>query len=292
LAIVAPAAAKRGLELRQSYDPGLPAMVCGDPKRLQQVLLNLLSNAVKFTDRGEVVLEVSIVEQRPDRARLRFAVRDTGIGIPANAHKAIFEPFVQADTSTTRRYGGTGLGLPICSKLIALMGGKLELQSELGEGSTFSFTLTLALEGNGAAAPVPRPQGRILRSRRQLQILLAEDNLINQKVAARLLEKMGHEITIASDGCEALEAMEGKSYDLVLMDCQMPRMDGYAATQAIRQLNLEHRIPIVAMTADATPDGKRRCIESGMDFFLTKPVDAGRLFNLIEQVAASIPVCQ
>jgi signal transduction histidine kinase/ActR/RegA family two-component response regulator len=290
LAVVAPAAAQRGLQLRQAAAPGLPAMLSGDPQRVQQVLLNLLSNAVKFTDLGCVAMEVSVMKRGPEGVQVRFAVRDTGIGIPVQAREVIFEPFVQGDTSTTRRYGGTGLGLPICAKLVALMGGELELESELGRGSTFSFTVPFALAEH-SPAPASQPPGRIPRSHRRLRILLAEDNAINQKVAARLLEKMGHEVHVVDDGLKAVHSVGRTHYDLVLMDCQMPQMDGYAATRAIRQMNPEHPIPIVAMTANATPDGKRSCLEAGMDYFLSKPVVAERLFDLIEQISTDVPVC-
>jgi signal transduction histidine kinase/ActR/RegA family two-component response regulator len=286
LTIIAPAANQRGLELRQSSDPDLPDLVSGDPQRLRQILLNLLSNAVKFTDRGCVALEVSVKDRGPACTRVRFAVSDTGIGIPPEAQKVIFEPFVQADTSTTRQYGGTGLGLPISSKLVALMGGSLDLESGLGRGSTFSFSVSLPAAVD-LGTPASRPRSHIPQAYRRLRILLAEDNAINQKVATRLLEKMGHEVDIAADGLQAVEAVRRLQYDLVLMDCQMPQMDGYAAARAIRQMNLAHRMPIVAMTANATADSKRLCLDSGMDYFLSKPVEAARLFEVIEQVSSA-----
>jgi signal transduction histidine kinase/ActR/RegA family two-component response regulator len=288
MAVVAPAAAGRGLELRQICAPDVPNALAGDPGRLQQILLNLLSNAVKFTEHGLVSLDVSMAGSGADFAVLRFAVRDTGIGIPANVQQAIFEPFAQADTSTTRRFGGTGLGLAICRSLVSLMGGKLELESQAGCGSTFSFTARLALAPD-LPAPVSAAPDRIPQSSRNLRILLAEDNVINQKVAVRLLERMGHRVDIASDGREAVDAATRCAYDLVLMDCQMPNLDGYAATRAIRQLDPSRLIPIVAMTASATPEAQRRCREAGMDDFLTKPVVAARLYGLIETIAAGHP---
>jgi signal transduction histidine kinase/ActR/RegA family two-component response regulator len=285
--IVAPAAAGRGLELRQAYGPDLPDLVSGDPQRLRQILLNLLSNAVKFTEHGHVAMEVSVVEHGPAWTRVRFSVCDTGIGIPAPVQKVIFEPFVQADASTTRQYGGTGLGLPISSKLVTLMGGTLELESGSGRGSTFSFTVRLP-DAVELQAPAVRPPNSIPRAYRRLRILVAEDNAINQKVATRLLEKMGHDVDIAADGEQAVEAVARCPYDVVLMDCQMPLMDGYAAARAIREMHLPHRIPIVAVTANATADGKRLCLDAGMDYFLSKPVEAARLFDVIEQVSAAV----
>jgi signal transduction histidine kinase len=193
LAVVAPAATARGLELRQHLAEDLTQMVVvGDPQRLRQILLNLLSNAVKFTERGHVTVEASLARRSGDLAEVRFDVRDTGIGIPAEVQKAIFQPFTQADSSTTRRYGGTGLGLSICSKLIALMGGKLELKSELGHGSSFSFTARLPIT-TAAEPPARATECRLPRSLRRLRILVAEDNAVNQKVALRLLEGMGHQ---------------------------------------------------------------------------------------------------
>jgi len=288
MAVVAPAAAGRGLELRQTCGPDVPKTLAGDPQRLQQILLNLLSNAVKFTEHGLVSLDVSMAGSGADFAVLRFAVRDTGIGIPANVQQAIFEPFAQADSSTTRRFGGTGLGLTICRSLVVLMGGELELESETGRGSTFSFAVRLALAAD-LPARAGTARGRIPQSSRSLRILLAEDNVINQKVAVRLLERMGHRVDIAPDGQDAVAAATRSAYDLVLMDCQMPRMDGYAATRAIRQLDPSRLIPIVAMTASATPEAQRRCREAGMDDFLTKPVVAARLYALIEKIAAEHP---
>ena len=286
LAFVAPAATARGLELRQHLAEDLTQLVVvGDPQRLRQILLNLLSNAVKFTERGHVTVEASLARRSGDLAEVRFDVRDTGIGIPAEVQEAIFQPFTQADSSTTRRYGGTGLGLSICSKLIALMGGKLELKSELGHGSSFSFTARLPIT-TAAEPPARATECRLPRSLRRLRILVAEDNAVNQKVALRLLEGMGHQVDTAWDGEQTVAAVERTEYDLVLMDCQMPRLDGYAATRAIRGLERGHRLPIVAMTANAMADDRQRCLEAAMDDFLTKPVSKRRLYDLLEGLRA------
>jgi signal transduction histidine kinase/ActR/RegA family two-component response regulator len=286
LAVVAPGAELRGLELRQFVTEDLRHIfVVGDLHRLRQVLLNLLSNAVKFTERGYVSLEASLASRSEELAAIRFAVRDTGIGIPAEKQNAILEPFTQADSSTTRRYGGTGLGLAISDKLIALMQGTLQLKSEPGRGTTFSFTVPL---------PITTPPEslarenlcRLPRSLRGLRILVAEDNPVNQRVALRILEAMGHQVDAASDGEEAVAAIERMEYDLVLMDCQMPRLDGYAATRAIRRLERGRRIPIVAMTANVMTDDRQRCVDAGMNDFLAKPVSKRQLYDLLEGLRA------
>ena len=228
MAVVAPLAGVRGLELRQEFDSGLPDTLIGDPQRLRQMLLNLLSNAVKFTNDGGVTLSVATCERSQDNVDLQFSVRDTGIGIPAAVQDAIFQPFTQADSSTTRRYGGTGLGLPICRGLIASMKGRLEIESEPGCGSTFRFTIRFPIAAE-RAVPERTFQDRIAQSSRRLRVLLAEDNPVNQRVAVRLLERMGHQVDVAGDGKQAVAAVNDVEYDVVLMDCQMPEMDGYTA---------------------------------------------------------------
>jgi PAS domain S-box-containing protein len=281
VAVVSPMALARHLELRLIFEEGLPDTVMGDSQRLRQVLLNLLSNAVKFTESGSVIMGVSVLGGKDDIAELQFRVQDTGIGISPQVQQAIFEPFTQADSSTTRRYGGTGLGLAICRRLITLMGGKLDLKSEPGRGSTFVFTAVFPVVAR-SAAPTRPAQDRIPVSHRRLRILLVEDNVVNQKVAVRLLERMGHKVEIAGDGRQAVAAVQVVEYDLVLMDCQMPVMDGYAAAQAIRHLECGRQLPIVAMTAHAMPEDRRRCLDAGMDEYLAKPISAERLYDLVE----------
>jgi signal transduction histidine kinase/ActR/RegA family two-component response regulator len=282
MAVVAPLACARRLDLRQELETGVPRGLIGDPQRLRQILLNLLSNAVKFTESGSVTVSVAIDGRQDDSVDLRFTVADTGIGIPREMRQVIFEPFIQADSSTTRRYGGTGLGLTICRKLVALMNGALELVSEPGHGSIFRFTLRLGLAESPAVALSPAAQ-RIERPQRRLRILLAEDNAINQKVAARLLERMGHEVDLADDGRKAVAAVERAAYDLVLMDCQMPEMDGFAAARAIRLLDCGRTLPIVAMTANAMAGDRGRCLESGMDDYLAKPISLAKLQAGLEE---------
>ena len=289
LAVVTPAATRRGLELRQSLLPDLPAMVVGDPQRLRQVLLNLLSNAVKFTECGHVKVEASLTGRDGDMAELSFRVCDTGIGIPLSMQAAIFDPFTQADSSTTRRYGGTGLGLPICAKLVAQMGGKMEVESTPGAGSTFSFTVRTPVT-SAADSMQQAPIGTLPRSLLQLRILVAEDNAVNRLVAIRLLERMGHHAEAVCDGQQAVAAVQRNAYDLLLMDCQMPVMDGYAAARAIRGLEHGQRIPIVAMTANALADDRQRCLDAGMDDFLPKPVSTQQLYNLLEALRAPADV--
>ena len=422
---------QKDLELACFVLPELPEFVIGDPVRLRQVVLNLAGNAIKFTDHGEVVLRVEAEEIGPDSLNLHFTVTDTGIGIPKEKQKLIFEPFTQADTSTTRRYGGTGLGLSISMRLIEMMGGRIWVESEVGQGSTFHFTAQFGVAENAASRPTltdpavlddvrvlvvddnatnrqilertlrllahaahggierhgraqfaPRGEGRrsaiqpaggglsharcgrihadgtdstiarfvepghhhadlrrptrrwgalqrtrhrslpdqarapggfagraaagagFLRRRRQagssdhaahaargpspLRILLAEDNLVNQKLASRLLENQGHVVVVAADGAQALNTLAKQSFDLVLMDAQMPVMDGFEATAAIRRLEEATRahIPIIAMTAHAMVGDRQRCLQAGMDGYIAKPVHAHELFETIETVLA------
>ncbi|HEX5229299.1 MAG TPA: response regulator [Bryobacteraceae bacterium] len=426
---------QKDLELACFIPPELPEFVIGDPVRLRQVVLNLAGNAIKFTDQGEVVLRVETTAdfdpQHGDELALHFSVADTGIGVPKDKQKLIFEPFTQADTSTTRRFGGTGLGLSISMRLIEMMGGKIWMESEVGHGSTFHFTarfqtahnahvrpaisdpaalenvrvlvvddnatnrqilertlaywhmkpvavsnaasaLALLHEGKAAGAPfallvadchmpemdgfmlveqiqrspdlsdlvtimltsggqrgdglrckelgisaylikpvlqadlldavlqvlavrtgAPQPAHVITRhslreNRVPLRILLAEDNVVNQKLASRMLENQGHVVAVAADGAQALNMLDKATFDLVLMDAQMPVMDGFEATAAIRRLEESTRahIPIIAMTAHAMVGDRQRCLDAGMDGYLAKPVHAHELFETIETVLA------
>jgi len=276
----------KGLQLSTHISPLVPAVVVGDPLRLKQVLTNLLGNAVKFTDRGGVTLDVSAVP-RDDRVTLRFDVTDTGIGIPDEKQRAIFEPFRQVDGSMTRRFGGTGLGLAIASMLAHLMDGDVTVDSVPGAGSTFHFTVVVRAAGADAAAGSGRPAlpTSPAPGARGARILVAEDNPVNQRVAAGLLAKRGHAVTVVSNGREALEALQRGSYDLVLMDVQMPDMDGFEATAAIRQWERDtgSRVRIVAMTAHAMSGDRERCLAAGMDGYLAKPIDQRALYAAIEQ---------
>ncbi len=262
----------------------IPDGVIGDRMRLQQVLLNLGSNAIKFTDRGDVEVVVRNLPHEGE-ACLEFAVRDTGIGIPPSAQARLFQPFQQADVSMTRRFGGTGLGLSISKSLVEIMGGRIRVESEVGKGSTFYFTVRLPL----ATGPLPElepaasPPARALR---QLRILLVEDNPANQKLATYILHDRGHVVEVAADGQEALRLAEQSRHDVILMDLQMPGMDGLEATAAIRNRDIGgSRVPIIAMTAHAMESDRQRCLDAGMDGYLSKPINAGETISLVESFA-------
>jgi len=286
---------EKGLELACHVAPDAPDLLVGDALRLRQILVNLVCNAIKFTARGEVAVDVRVDGESPDGIRLRFAVRDTGIGIPADRQAAIFHAFTQADGSTTRQYGGTGLGLAISTQLVGLMGGELAVESAAGIGSTFAFTVPFGRSSEGAFKPVTRgvdleelPVLAVVESRR-LQILLAEDNEVNQELTVKLLEKRGHVVIVANNGREALSAMERGSFDAVLMDVQMPEMDGLTATAAIREgeRSTGRHMPIVALTAHAMKGDRERCLAAGMDDYLTKPL---RIVELVETLARLVPL--
>jgi PAS domain S-box-containing protein len=254
----------------------------GDPLRLGQVLLNLTGNALKFTSSGSVIICVMQREDHPAEVLLRFEVRDTGIGIAVENQQRLFNAFEQADNSTTRRYGGTGLGLAISKRLTRLMGGDMGVESEVGAGSTFWFEIRLSKSDHTRPGTLERSLGSADLQLRALhsgaRVLLAEDEPINQEVSRGLLEDVGLKVDIANDGSEAV-AMAGRSdYDLILMDMQMPNMDGMDATRQIRRLPHAKNIPILAMTANAFIEDEKRCREAGMDDFLSKPVDPERLF--------------
>ncbi len=273
----------------------IPGRLRGDPIRLGQVLTNLVGNAVKFTPEGEVTVRVRMERENASEVVLRFEVSDTGIGILPEIHPLLFQAFTQADSSTTRKYGGTGLGLAISRQLIGMMGGEIQVESTVGKGSTFWFTLPF-----GRVEAGPELQGRQTvpearagggegqdfiwnRSGHSPRILVAEDNLINQKVTVGQLRRLGCSADVASNGREVVAAVAGQQYDIILMDCQMPEMDGYEATREIRRMEGagEHRT-IIALTANAMQGVKERCLEAGMDDYITKPVDIGELARHLE----------
>jgi len=285
-------AQQEGLELNWVVESGVPDLLVGDPSRLSQVLVNLLGNAVKFTNDGRISLSVQISSVAGDFAQLQFSVQDTGIGIPAEKLECIFEAFTQADGSTARRYGGTGLGLTISRQLAQMMGGHLWAESVPGQGSTFHFSArfgiphTLQTAENALGLANPQSAGEEPSS---LRILLAEDNPVNQVLAARLLEKHGHRVAVARNGREALEQIEAQPFDLVLMDVQMPELDGLEATVAIREKERTTggHLPIVAMTAHAMQGDQERCLAAGMDGYVSKPIDIGQLVSVVESVVGS-----
>jgi signal transduction histidine kinase/CheY-like chemotaxis protein len=286
LALLRPTADSQGTALVGDLRADLPAQVVGDGLRLRQVLSNLLSNAIKFTRGGSVQLRVEALATTDTACTLRFAVEDTGIGIAADALPRIFEPFTQADSSTTRRYGGTGLGLAISARLVGRMGGRLEVDSAPGRGSTFHFTLTLALAPRAGANPRPATPHEEVRPLPPLRVLLAEDNAVNQALGLRLLAKLGLQVTLAVDGAEAVKKASEAEFDVVLMDLQMPQLDGLAATRAIRQLALPSQPLIVALTANAFSSDREACFAAGMDDFLTKPLRLDALRSLLAAVPA------
>ncbi|SEL96382.1 PAS domain S-box-containing protein [Syntrophus gentianae] len=298
----------KGIELSCHVANSIPSVLRGDPVRLRQILFNLLGNAVKFTEKGEVSLDVSTEEEMEQSLLIRFEVRDTGIGIAPEALTKIFDAFTQADGSTTRQYGGTGLGLTIASQLAPMMGGKIDVESVHGKGSTFRFTARLerqdstrevlnALASLGESivsrdeevhehSDGPKNKGEFS----SFQVLLVEDNPVNQALGLAMLEYFGCRTDVAENGQEALEAFSIKSYDIIMMDCQMPLMDGYEATRAIRQEERNRdggresrHIPIVALTAHAMEGDRETCLEAGMDDYLSKPYKSDELYAVLSK---------
>jgi signal transduction histidine kinase/CheY-like chemotaxis protein/HPt (histidine-containing phosphotransfer) domain-containing protein len=317
LAIMNPRANTKQLQLAVEIEEDVPQFVGGDPGRLRQVLVNLVGNAIKFTDQGKVTISVKNRQKETDRLFLYFAVSDTGIGIAADKVTTLFSKFSQVDASYTRRFGGTGLGLAICKELCSLMGGTIEVKSDVGVGSTFSFTLRyrvvaetshgsvfassnpLTTEDVAAASNADEeeelgPSSRaILRpDSARTRVLLAEDNTVNQLVAVGMLKNLGALVDVVADGNSALSALEKQTYDLVFMDIQMPELDGLETARRIRKLEQRRRLPhlpIIAMTAHALQGDRERCFEAGMDDYLTKPIDLlvlKKLFRKWQRVSA------
>jgi signal transduction histidine kinase/CheY-like chemotaxis protein len=282
---------EKGLQLSASVHPEVPGQLLGDPHRLRQVLLNLINNALKFTKAGSVRVQVRLEEEHDGVATVRFDVSDTGIGLSREQQKVIFEPFRQADGSVTRKYGGTGLGLAICARLVELQGGSMSVMSATGEGSTFSFHIRCGICSEPEVAPQKRPVEKAVRGgapREPLKILLAEDNRVNQLLVVRLLQARGHQVVVVGDGHAALDAIQKDSFDLILMDIQMPEMDGLEATRILREREREGRrlAPIIAMTAHAMKGDRDKCIEAGMTGYISKPIQPEQLFELMEEVMA------
>jgi signal transduction histidine kinase/CheY-like chemotaxis protein len=273
----------KGIGLAWKIGPEVPEWVESDDSRLRQVLRNLVGNAMKFTARGQVLVQVSARYDDGDAVELHFAVRDSGVGIPGDQLSNIFQPFRQGDGSTSRVYGGTGLGLSICSRLIQLLGGEIVVESEVGKGSTFRFWIR-ARRVQAVKAPVVAPAVAGLPAR-PLRILLAEDNLINQQVALALLSRRGHKVEVVGNGRLALERSAVERYDAILMDVQMPEMDGWEATRRIRarEQGTGVHVPIVALTAHAMMEALGQCLEAGMDSFLIKPFEPAALYAAIEE---------
>ena len=281
------AASSKGLALRATVEPGVPRLVLGDPVRIRQVLANLVGNAIKFTAQGEVVVRV-----RPGSGptRLGFAVSDTGIGIEADKLTLIFEMFSQEDESTTRRFGGTGLGLAICRNLVERMGGSIVAESTKGVGSVFHFEIEAPPVIRAAASDLPTGVAAAtdpLRGAEGLRVLVADDNATNRLLARRMLEKLGAQVETAADGAEAVARASEEAYDLILMDCAMPELDGIQATQRIRALaGPRGRVPIVALTALASQSDREFCLSHGMDGYIVKPFSLGALRETLARLAA------
>lgn len=290
LQLVRPRAREKGLELVSTISGPVPDALVADALRMRQILTNLLGNAVKFTDRGRVELRLDSRPAGSGQLLLDFVVTDTGIGIRPEHRDVIFEAFRQADSSTTRQFGGTGLGLTISARLVAMMGGTIGVESTFGRGSEFRFTVPCNLApGDTVTAPARSVADLAGVPPKRLRILLAEDNTVNQRLAKRLLEKRGHEVSVAGDGRQAVEAaMLAPPFDLILMDVQMPIMDGLEATRAIRQIENPQlsSVPILAMTAFAMKADQDRCLAAGMNGHLAKPIDPAELHRAVESFAS------
>jgi len=284
--VVRPSAGQKQLEFSWNVAPGTPDVLIGDELRLRQILLNLMGNAVKFTAAGSVATEVSATSSDGCRATLQFAVRDTGIGISAEKQGLIFEPFRQAEGYMTRRYGGTGLGLTIVTRLLGLVGGRIWVESKEGAGSTFYFTAPFLLSNKPLA---PRNDSGTLDEAptSPLSILVAEDNDVSRLLVGRFLAEQGHTVTEARTGLEAVTRYEEGRFDLILMDIQMPDMDGFEATAEIREREraMGDHIPIIALTAHAIKGDRERCLEAGMDEYLSKPIQPGELVAAIRSIS-------
>ena len=275
-------AESKGLAFDLAVDPELPPVLLGDPVRIFQILNNLCDNAVKFTEQGKVSLAVRVEERSGEQVRASFTVEDQGIGLTGEQLGKLFQPFSQADVSTTRRFGGTGLGLTISKSLCEMMGGSIEVRSEYGHGSAFRFELPLGVSAESIGRTASDGAPPDLSGKR---VLLAEDNLINQEIVLALLEKTGVEVDVANDGREALDLLAKNDYALVLMDVQMPVMDGLAATRFIRTMGDENKaqVPIIAMTAHAMTDDRKNCLEAGMNDHVAKPIEPAELFSVLDK---------
>ncbi len=286
ISLLSPKTHEKNIALTMSIDRRIPDTLLGDANRLRQIIMNLLGNSLKFTEAGSVKLNVRLLKKEGIDYQVQFDVIDTGIGIPSDRLQVLFQPFQQGDSSITRRYGGTGLGLVISKRLCEMMGGTISVESTVGEGSKFSFIINLRV--SMLAIDEDTSPASTIKLNPNLQILIVEDNVINQKVATKILSKIGYNAAaIANNGVEALELMKSKTFDLIFMDMQMPLMDGVTTTRRIRvDFPLEAQPQIVAMTANATIESKQECFEAGMDDFISKPV---RKDDLIQAIAKLFP---
>jgi len=277
-------AEQKGIELNSEINEQLPDVIVGDPTRVRQILVNLITNALKFTSEGEVSITVNIKEETEDRVLLRIEVSDTGVGIPLDKQQKLFSAFTQADGSTTRKYGGTGLGLAIVRQLVEMMNGELGVDSDAGKGARFWFEIPMGISQDSLETPASKPQ----TENRKLEgcVLLVEDNPVNEMVARKMLEKLGLDSITANNGQQALDMLETESVDVVLMDCQMPEMDGFEATRHLRErekLADAVALPIIAMTANVMEGDRERCLQAGMDDYLGKPVRMDELESTLRR---------
>ncbi len=294
----------KGLKLQWLIDESVPDLVKGDPVRIRQVLVNLINNAIKFTPKGKIQVEVKARSLKKKECELLFTVADEGVGIEKGKQDKIFDVFTQEDASITRQFGGTGLGLAICKKLLELMGGRIWVESEKNKGSFFYFTLPCDIvqkdevpaalqeeniESQLMAQISKKKQEGVSEKKENVHILLAEDNLVNQKMTQRILEKKGWRVTVANNGQEVLDVMQKEKFDLILMDAQMPVMDGLAATSEIRkkEKDTSDHIPIIALTARAMEGDRKKCMDSGMDGYVSKPIDRAQLYESVQSFLIS-----
>ncbi len=289
IALMSARAHNAALSLSVDYADNFPHTLAGDVGRLRQVLLNLVNNALKFTEKGGVALKIEQLSAGDGKILLRFTVIDTGIGIAAEAQTRLFQSFSQADNSISRRFGGTGLGLSICKKIIEMQGGRIGVESIVGEGSRFWFELAFVPAVDVQKKPAAASAALPLASR-ALHILLAEDNVVNQKVAVALLKKSGHTVHVAQNGHEAVLAVRQGNFDVILMDMHMPEMDGLEATRAIRCMPAPASdLPIVALTAAGALSDIQTCMDAGMNYFLVKPFRMERLSGVLQQLSSDRP---
>jgi signal transduction histidine kinase/AmiR/NasT family two-component response regulator len=285
VSLLGPQAHQKGLALTVAVADVVPKRIKGDPGRLGQLLINLVGNAIKFTAAGSVRIVAGLERGDAEAVTVRFQIVDTGIGIAAADQAKLFKHFTQVDSSTTRRYGGTGLGLAICKQLVTMMDGEIGVESQPDHGSTFWFTARFGVVGETAQPVEHRPVTPVIR--RKLRILVAEDNHANQLVLGEVLRRVGHRVDIVANGVEAVNAAHAVPYDVILMDVQMPEMDGIAATLVIRASPGPARnVPIIAVTADALTGDRARCLAAGMDDYVPKPIDAATLLSTIERQSA------
>ena len=281
-------AQKKGIRLVWHVNEDVPSTLVGDPVRIRQVLVNLINNAIKFTFKGDIEIRVKVEKIDGKTCQLHFSVKDSGVGIPEEKLQKIFDVFTQADASTTRRFGGTGLGLAISKRLVEMMDGRIWAESEEFQGSIFHFLASFEIADEAASHPAAESQAperprKIRSGDKPLRILLAEDNIVNQKIAVRMLEKQGWTVQAADNGQQVLNHLERDQFDVILMDAQMPVMDGYEATKKIRQMEQKtgEHIPIIALTARVMTGDKKKCFDCGMDGYVSKPIDRGKLYEAV-----------